>query len=83
MIEELNRVIARMNKKPDKEELEVLLKCQQMLADKVPIRNGTWTGKEIEVLNKHLFMSSKPIVYLVNIGRDEYIAQRNKFLPKI
>jgi len=54
-----------------------------MLADKVPIRNGTWTGKEIEVLNKHLFMSSKPIVYLVNIGRDEYIAQRNKFLPKI
>jgi len=83
LIEELNRVIARMNKKPDKEELEVLLKCQQMLADKVPIRNGTWTGKEIEVLNKHLFMSSKPIVYLVNIGRDEYIAQRNKFLPKI
>ena len=79
----MNRVIARMNKKPDKEELEVLLKCQQMLADKVPIRNGTWTGKEIEVLNKHLFMSSKPIVYLVNIGRDEYIAQRNKFLPKI
>jgi len=39
--------------------------------------------KEIEILNKYLFMSSKPIVYLVNIGRDEYIAKKNKHLPKI
>jgi len=28
-------------------------------------------------------MSSKPVVYLVNIGRDEYITQKNKFLPSI
>jgi len=35
------------------------------------------------VLNKHLFMSSKPIVYLVNIGRDDYIRSQNKWLPKI
>ena len=84
LIEELNRVIERMNKKPDKEERDVLLKCVEMLTtDKKPIRDGTWNGKEIEVLNKHLFMTSKPVVYLVNIGRDEYIAQKNKFLPKI
>ena len=44
-----------------------------MLTNKKPIRDGTWNGKEIETLNKYLFMSSKPIVYLVNIGRDEYI----------
>lgn len=54
-----------------------------MLAEKKPIRDGSWTGKEIEVLNKHLFMSSKPVVYLVNIGRDEYITKKNKWLPKI
>ena len=34
-------------------------------------------------MNKFLFMSSKPVVYLVNIGRDEYITQKNKWLPKI
>ena len=72
-----------MNKKPDKEELEVLLKCKELITAKTPIRNGIWTGKEIETLNKHLFMSSKPVVYLANIGRDEYIAQKNKYLPKI
>ena len=54
-----------------------------MLEKKTPIRDGTWNGKEIELLNKHLFMSSKPVVYLVNIGRDEYIKKKNKWLPKI
>jgi len=54
-----------------------------MLNAKKPVRDGSWTGKEIEVLNKHLFMSAKPVVYLVNIGRDEYITKKNKWLPKI
>ena len=35
------------------------------------------------MLNKYLFMSAKPVVYLVNIGRDEYINKQNKWLPKI
>jgi len=51
--------------------------------EKKPIRDGEYNGKEIEVLNKHLFMSAKPVVYLVNIGRDEYITKKNKWLVKI
>lgn len=82
-VDDLNRVIARKNNKPDVEERDLLLKCQEMLANKTPIRDGTWNGKEIENLNKYLFMSSKPVVYLVNIGRDEYIRKQNKWLPKI
>jgi ribosome-binding ATPase YchF (GTP1/OBG family) len=54
-----------------------------LIDDKKPIREGHWTPKEIDVLNKHLFMSSKPVVYLVNIGRDEYIRKKNKWLPAI
>lgn len=54
-----------------------------MTEDKIPVRNGQWNGKEIETLNKHLFMSAKPVIYLVNIGRDEYVKQQNKWLPKI
>ena len=69
-IAEKERVIARMNKKPDQEELAVLVKCKELLDAKKPVRDGQWTGKEIETLNKHLFMSSKPVIYLVNIGRD-------------
>lgn len=28
-------------------------------------------------------MTAKPVVYLVNIGRDEFITKKNKWLPKI
>ena len=59
------------------------MRVKEMLEAKTPVRNGQWNGKEIETLNKHLFMSSKPVVYLVNIGRDEYIMKQNKWLPKI
>ena len=37
------------------------------------VKDGTWNPLEVEYLNKHLFLTSKPVVYLVNIGRDEYI----------
>ena len=84
LLEDLNRVIARKNQKPDVEERDLILKCKEMLTEqKKPIRDGEWNGKEIDTLNKHLFMSAKPIVYLVNIGRDEYITKKNKWLVKI
>lgn len=54
-----------------------------MLESGKPVREGTWNVKEVECLNKHLFITSKPVVYLVNIGRDEYIKKKNKWLPKI
>lgn len=54
-----------------------------MLISGKPVREGTWNVKEVECLNKHLFLTSKPVVYLVNIGRDEYIKKRNKWLVKI
>ena len=82
-MEDLNRMIARKNSKPDVEERDVLLKCVEMLNNKKPVRDGTWNGKEIETLNKYLFMSSKPVVYLVNIGRDEYMRKQNRWLPRI
>jgi len=32
------------------------------------VKDGNWSGKDIEFLNNHLFLTSKPVVYLVNIG---------------
>jgi len=82
-IGEVEKVISRSNSKPHKEELEVLQRCLVLLDAKTPIRNGTWTSKDIEILNTHLFLSAKQVIYLVNIGRDEYIKKKNKWLPKI
>lgn len=83
VLPDLERAIARKNQKPDVEERDLLLKVKEMSENKQPVRDGTWNGKEIELLNKHLFMSAKPVVYLVNIGRDEYITKKNKYLVKI
>ena len=82
-IEEVEKVIRRSNSKPHKEELDVLQRCKAMLEDKKPIRLGTWSAKDIDTLNTHMFLSSKQVVYLINIGKDEYIKKKNKWLPKI
>jgi len=54
-----------------------------MLEQKRAVRDGEWSGKEVEFLNGINFMTAKPVVYLVNIGRDQYITKKNKWLPKI
>lgn len=71
------------DKKRDQEELECMAKVEEMLKNGVHVRNGEWNPKEIEFLNEHLFLTSKPVVYLVNIGKEDYIKQKNKYLPKI
>lgn len=54
-----------------------------MLNAKVPVRDGDWKATDIEWLNKHNFMTAKPVVYLINIGLEEYKAKKNKWLPAI
>lgn len=38
---------------------------------------------QIDVLNKHLFLTSKPVVYLVNLSDKDFIRKKNKWLIKI
>lgn len=47
------------------------------------VKDGNWSGKEIEILNPHLLLTAKPVVYLVNISPDEYKKKSNPYLPKI
>merc|ERR1712154_564621 len=35
------------------------------------------------VLNKHLFITAKPMIYLVNLSEKDFIRKKNKWLPKI
>lgn len=44
-----------------------MLKAGKMVKEK------EWVAKEVDYLNKHLFLTSKPTVFLVNIGATEYI----------
>jgi len=47
------------------------------------IREGTWAPHEIDLLNELLLLTAKPIIYLLNMSQDDYIRQKNKWLPKL
>jgi obg-like ATPase 1 len=39
--------------------------------------------KEIEMINSYLFLTSKPVIYLVNLSKEDFKRKKNKWLPKI
>jgi len=80
---DLDKVITRKNKKEDVEEKAVLDKVLAYFEEKVWVKDGEWTSKEIAILNKHFLLTAKPVVYLVNISESEYKKKKNKYLPKI
>lgn len=74
----------RSGDKTLKHDYEVLHKVLDVLKnDKQWIRYHDWKEQEIEVLNKHLLLTSKPVVYLLNMSEPEYIKKKNKWLGKI
>lgn len=74
-VEKINEDIAtQMKRTKDKkrleEELDVVSRVKAMLEDKKMVKDGEWSAKDIEYLNKHLFLTSKPVIFLVNIGKE-------------
>ena len=67
-IEDLTKVIARTNSKEAKDELAAVEKADDMLSHQKWVKDGNWSGKEIELLNPLLLLTAKPVVYLVNIS---------------
>ncbi|CAM9272391.1 unnamed protein product [Chrysoparadoxa australica] len=48
-----------------------------------PIRFGEWTACDIDALNKQQLLTSKEVVYLVNLSKNHFLRKGNKWLPKI
>lgn len=82
--EDVDKKYSRGNDKSLKAEFEILCKIKKVLMeDKKHIRFGDWNQADIEVLNKYLFITSKPMLYLINLSEKDYIRKKNKWLPKI
>ncbi|ESO98500.1 hypothetical protein LOTGIDRAFT_151663 [Lottia gigantea] len=85
-LEPLEKTVAREGKSADKKkkiEYDCLVRVRDCLQSKKWVRNETWNGAEIEVLNIHLFITSKPVIYLVNLSIKDYVRKKNKWLVKI
>ncbi|XP_043234683.1 obg-like ATPase 1 [Amphibalanus amphitrite] len=82
-IEKFEKTTLRSDKKA-KPEYDILLKIKSVLCDeKKHLRFQDWNAHEIEVLNKHLFLTTKPVIYLVNLSEKDFIRKKNKWLVKI
>jgi len=84
VFDEVEKKFVVRGEKGLKAEYESMCKVKKILVEeKRHIRFGNWNAADIEVLNKHLFITSKPMLYLVNLSEKDYIRKKNKWLPKI
>jgi len=84
IFEEVERKYVRGGEKKLKAEYESLVKVKKVLIeDERHIRFGEWSAADVELLNKHLFITAKPMIYLANLSEKDYIRKKNKWLPKI
>lgn len=83
-VDKLEKVVARGADKKLKPEYDSLLKIKGILVDeKKHLRFADWNAHDIEILNKYLFLTSKPCIYLVNLSDKDFIRKKNKWLIKI
>jgi obg-like ATPase 1 len=75
--------IDRKNDKTAKEEMEIIVKIVALFEAYKNVRDGVWNGNEIDFLYGQLFLTAKPVVYLVKIGFEEYKTKKSKWHPKI
>ncbi|XP_019945635.2 obg-like ATPase 1 [Paralichthys olivaceus] len=85
VIDKLEKTAIRGGDKKLKPEYDVMCKIKSWVVHKKKhIRYyQDWNDKEIDVLNKYLFLTSKPMIYLVNLSEKDYIRRKNKWLVKI
>uniref|UniRef100_A0A336MSN8 Obg-like ATPase 1 n=1 Tax=Culicoides sonorensis TaxID=179676 RepID=A0A336MSN8_CULSO len=80
--EKVEKMVGRDKKL--KPEYDSMVKIKQHLIDeKKHIRFGDWSAHDIEILNKYLFLTAKPVIYLVNLSENDFKRKKNKWLIKI
>lgn len=82
-IEELEKILKRSKDKDLIDELALMKKCVEQLTNDQSIRVTEWSNKEVETLNRILFLTAKPVVYMVNLSSADYLRKKNKWLQGI
>lgn len=82
---DMEKKAARKADKKLEEEFKVITKILTILRDDEKHLRfiKDWTANEIEVLNQHLPLTAKPMLYLVNLSEKDFIRKKNKWLVKI
>ena len=82
-LEELKKHLSKNSDEQSKRERDTLLRVKTLLEAKKWVKDEEWNPNEIEALNDNLLFTAKPVVYLINISKDNYLSKKNKWLLKI
>jgi len=91
-IEQMEKLHEQLNKRKSglsRQDHERLNSCEKVLQflkeEGMDIRHGIdrWNAKDVDFINSQQLLTSKPVVYLVNLTERDYVRQKNKWLPKI
>lgn len=66
-----------------KEEQAIVESVLAFLQSGKEVRKGNWAPKEVEVINKLLLLTAKPVIYVANLSERDFIRQKNKYLAKV
>ena len=76
----VDRGVGGKDAKMEFQSLEKIVAC---LEEGKPVRFGSWSPLDIDVLNKRQLNTAKEIVYLINLSAKDFLRKKNKWLPKI
>lgn len=82
-LEKFNKAIRNKATKEQKEEVALMEKVIAHLKEEKEVRHATWNSKEIICLNTYPLLTSKPVVYLVNISKKNVETSQNKWFKDI
>merc|ERR1712110_865811 len=82
-LDDMEKLYVRGNDKKYKDEFDTLVKVREGLEAGKHVRFLEWSEKEIDILNKHLFLTAKPMIYLLNMSKKDYIKKKSKWLMPI
>jgi len=78
VLEDLTRKARAKKDKEMNDEIETLKKAKELLDNGKKVIEGDWTPDDVYFLNKHLFLTSKPSMYLCNVDLESYKKKGNK-----
>jgi len=68
---------------PEHKKLDLMNKVKDLLATGKDVRQGDWHCLDVEILNTLQLLTAKPLIFLLNMGEEDFIKKKNKWLPKI
>lgn len=63
---------------------DVLVKVDNLLSrEGKDVRSAEWTAAEVDSLNKHLFLTAKPVMYMMNVSEVDYLRGKCTWMNKV